>query len=254
MNKNLKNCFGNNNDFKKIRTPRFSGFLRKQFENDALMECIENIDEFLNKSQIYKDSRTTKAGVTTLGDGKEVFIKSFNNKGFSYTLKYVFRKARSFRVWYAAQAMELANTPTPTPMAAIAEYKYGIPGNSYLIREVVPNIVSTLDFFKLMRTDELLKKSYIKQIALLLKQIHDAGIYHGDAKCSNIYVSKNPQGYNYGLWDLLSCKIFENSVPIKMRMKEINHTAWSFAEISNRNSTIENEENIRQLIIKNYEA
>ena len=252
IEKEIRECFKNNIQFSNFKNHKFTGYLRREFANEALMDCIENLEEYLNKSQIFKDSRTTRAGIATLQDGKSVFIKSFNNKGLIYTAKYIFRKARAFRVWYAARAMELSGAPTPCPIAALAEYKFGIPGNSYLIREVVPNIIDTLDFFKKMENNKDLQESYINSAALLLKQIHDSGIYHGDAKCSNIYISQNDNKYTYGLWDLLSCRIFKNSVPRNYRIKELTHTAWSFAEISNREQNRVDENNIRQLFFKAY--
>jgi len=252
IEKKLKECFKNNEDFSRFKNDKFTGYLRREFINEALTECIENIEKYLKESQIFKDSRTTRAGIATLNNGKKVFIKSFNNKGLLYTLKYIFRKARAFRVWNAARAMELSGAPTPRPIAALAEYKFGIPGNSYLIREVVPNVVDTLDFFKKMENDDNLKKVYINSAALLLKQIHDSGIYHGDAKCSNIYISQNDSEFSYGLWDLLSCKIFKNSVPRNYRIKEISHIAWSFAEISNRIKETVDENDIRQQFFKAY--
>jgi serine/threonine protein kinase len=252
IKRQLTECFKENKEFAHYKNKNFTGYLRKAFLNDAVEDCIINIEEYLEKSHIFKDSRTTRAGIATLKDGKQVFIKSFNNKGALYTLKYIFRKARSFRVWYAAHAMELAAVPTPLPIAALAEYNFGIPGNSYLIREVVPDVVDTLNFFEKIKNNNDLKISYINSAAALLKQIHDAGIYHGDAKCSNIYISRKQNGYEYGLWDLLSCRIFANPVSQKLRVKELSHTAWSFSEISNRKKETVDENEIRKLFFQAY--
>ena len=234
--KEIKSCFRENDTFGHYKNKKGFGYFRKKFQSSALMECLESLDSFLDYGEIMKDSRTTKAALSELPNGKQIFIKRFNNKGTTYTLKYLFRHARPFRVWRIARAMELADVPTPMPMAAFAEYKYGIPGNAYLIREVVDNVVDTLDFFERLKNNKNLSDSFLKEIAVLFKKMHDKGIYHGDAKCSNIYVQEINGEFTYGVWDLLSCKLFNNDVNEKFREKELNHIAWSFAEISNRGS------------------
>ena len=147
-------CFKKNDDFLPFKNAKGIGIIRKKDDSDALQECIADPDKWLARSEIMKDSRTTTAGVIKLSNGEEVFIKRFNNKGFIYTLKYLFREARPFRVWKAAWAFEQNNIPTPLPMAAMADYKNGIPQNAYLIRHTVPNIISTLDFFAKLKDDK----------------------------------------------------------------------------------------------------
>lgn len=247
-------CFCNNADFLPLNLATGKAVIRKKDDSPELRECIKNPGHFLNDAEIVKDSRTTKAGLLKLPDGKEVFIKCFNRKGFLYTLKYMFREARPFRVWKAAWCFEKAGIPTPRPMAALATYKNGIPGNAYLIRNTVPDVVPTLEFFNQLMDNEQLKNSYLSAIALMIAKMHDAGIYHGDAKCSNIYVEKCGENkYSYGLWDLLSCRVFNKPLPKVWREKEISHIAWSFAEISNRQRKTVDEEDIYEQLSDEYE-
>jgi serine/threonine protein kinase len=248
----IKLCFRENDTFGLYKNKKGFGYFRKLFDEPALMECLESPDAFLDYGDIMKDSRTTKAALSELPNGKKIFIKRFNNKGTVYTAKYLFRHARPFRVWRIAWAMEQAKIPTPMPMAAFAEYKFGIPGNAYLIREVVDNVIETLDFFKLMKSDNNLSESFLKNIASLFKTMHDKGIYHGDAKCSNIFVTEKNGKFEYGVWDLLSCKLFNADVPQKFRQKELKHIAWSFAEISNRNSNVIDEIEINEKLNSYY--
>jgi len=247
-------CFADNADFLPVELAGGMAVIRKKDDSSELRKCLNNTDHWLEDSEIMKDSRTTKAGIVKLTDDKEVFIKRFNNKSFAYTLKYIFRKARPFRVWSIAWALEKAGIPTPRPMAALAKYKYGIPGNSYLIRHVAPQIIPTLEFFDKFRDNPELRESYLEAVAAMFAKMHDAGIYHGDAKCSNIYVEncKNAT-FSYGVWDLLSCRIGLNSVSKALREKEISRIAWSFAEISNRNSDTVAEFEIKKQLNKLYQ-
>ena len=246
-------CFKKNDDFLPFENAKGIGILRKKDDSDALQECIAAPDKWLARSEIMKDSRTTTAGVVKLSNGEEVFIKRFNNKGFIYTLKYLFREARPFRVWKAAWAFEQNNIPTPLPMAAMADYKNGIPQNAYLIRHVVPNIISTLDFFAKLKDDKELEESYLSDIVAMIANMHNAGIYHGDAKCSNIYIEQSEAGtYQYGLWDLLSNIVTKLPTNRDLREKELSHIAWSYAEISNRDGKCIEEETIKKLLFDKY--
>ena len=223
-----------NQDFTPINTLSGRGFLRKEFDSPELRKALDSPSSLLEEAQIFKDSRTTKAGITQLND-QEVFVKCFNNKGFGYTLKYIFRKPRPFRVWKAAWALEKAGIPTPKPIAGIAEFSMGfIPKNAFLIRESVPEIIPTLDFFKIILDDDSKREHFINTACSLYAKMHDAGIYHGDAKCSNIYVSKNKDSFDYGIWDLLSCRLETKAISPTLRIKEIARFANSFAEITSR--------------------
>lgn len=229
----LKYCFQENKDFTPLKTTRGKGFLRKDYDSSELRESLKSLPSLFDKAEIFKDSRTTKAGVTEL-DKKEVFVKCFNNKGFTYTLKYIFREPRPFRVWNAAWALEQAGIPTPKAIAAIAEFSGFIPKNAFLIRESVPNIIPTLDFFKIILEDESKREHFIKTACSLYAKMHNAGIYHGDAKCSNIYMCKKDELFEFGIWDLLSCQIEDEPINEKLRNKEIARFANSFEEITKR--------------------
>ena len=233
----LNYCFQDNEDFMPLQTLRGRGIIRKKYDSGVLRELLENPGELFNDAEIFKDSRTTKAGIVHLKipNAAELFIKSFNNKGFIYTVRYIFREPRPFRVWRAAWRLQQAGIPTPEPIAAIAEFSWGfIPGNAYMIRNVVPNIVSTLEFFKRMLPDDKLRKSFIRSALQLFAGMHNAGIFHGDAKCSNIYICEDGEEFSYGVWDLLSCQIFSEPLKPALRTKEIARFADSFAEIAGR--------------------
>ncbi len=229
-------CFDENKDFIPIVTNTGKGFIRKEYDSSVLRDALTKVDSLFDNAEIFKDSHTTKAGITTLNNS-EIFVKSFNNKGLLYSLKYIFRKPRPFRVWRAAWALEQAGIPTPKPIAALAEFAGGVfPKNAYLIREVVQDIIPTLDFFKIILADDALRANYIQSVCTLFAKMHNAGIYHGDAKCSNIYVSRSKNGgpYTYGVWDLLSCKLDNHQIDTTLRNKEIDRFTRAFSEIANR--------------------
>ncbi len=230
--------------------------VRRKDDCRELRDFIDAPERWLSRADIVKDSRSTRAGIARFADGKQVFIKRFNNRSFTYMLRYMFRQARPFREWKSAWSLEKAGIPTPRPMAAFARYRCGIPGDAYLIRASVPDVVPTVEFFARLRKSPEFAELYLASIAVMFAKMHDAGIVHGDAKCSNIYVEDCGKGrYSYGLWDLLSCRAFGRPVPVRLRHKELSHIAWSYAEISNRSGGKAVEESkIREDLIRRCEA
>lgn len=249
-------CFGDNADFAPLSGSGRIGVVRRKDDCPDLRDCLDDPERWLSRAEIVKDSRSTKAGIVRFSDGKQVFIKRFNNRSFSYTLRYMFRQARPFREWTSAWAMEKAGIPTPRPMAAFARYRCSIPGNAYLIRASVMDVVPTLEFFERLKKSPDLAKSYLDTTAAMFAKMHDAGILHGDAKCSNIYIEDCGRGrYSYGVWDLLSCKVYGRPLPARLRHKELSHFAWSYAEISKRSEGEAVEESrIREELIKRCKA
>ena len=222
-----------------INTQRGVAFLNSDFDYKEIHDIVNKPELLFENAKIYKDSRTTKAGVAEIkfnGKSEEVFLKSFNNKGFIYTIRYIFREPRPYRVIRAAEAIKSVGVSTPQPIAGIVDKKFGvIPENAYLLRESVNGIISTLDYFKIMLDNEELVVEYLDSVLAMFAKLHKSGIFHGDSKCSNVYVCKNENGsYHYGIWDLLSCQIGSTPVSQRLRDQEIARFANSFAEIAKR--------------------
>ena len=235
----LNYCFRENADFQPVNSPRRLAVIRRKDDCQELRDCLADPSKWLDRAEIVKDSRSTRAGLVKFADGRQVFIKCFNNRSLGYCLRYMFRRARPFREWASAWAMERAGIPSPRPMAALALYRWGIPGNAFLIRNSVPDVVPTTEFFNRLRASRELHDAYLNSIAAMFSKMHSAGIMHGDAKCSNIYVEDcGSNKYSYGFWDLLSCTCSPRTLTKTLRQKEVAHFAWSFAEIMNRGAEV----------------
>ncbi len=71
------------------------------------------------QTAVMKDSPTTKAGISLLpGTDIPIFWKRNNNKGLSFTLRYLFRPARVFRAASAAERFHAIGIATPRVLAA----------------------------------------------------------------------------------------------------------------------------------------
>lgn len=195
-------CFGDNATFARETAQGRVLLVRREEDSAALRACLADLDAALAKARIHKDSRSTKAGTLHLDDGREVFIKRYNNKGLRYTLRYLFRRSRPFRAWAAAWACERNGIPSPRPLAAVAVRRAGVLREAWLIRLAVSDPVSTLTYAEQVLRKPRLRDDFTGQVCALLAKMHAVGIGHGDPKLSNIYAQNDNGEFRYGVWDL----------------------------------------------------
>ena len=246
-------CFNNNSDFLRISRGVNLAIIRRSADSKAMRECLEYPEKYLDVSNIIKDSRSTKAGIATLSDGTVVFIKRYNNKGLRYTLKYMFSSAKPFRTWKAAWHLEMNGIPTPMPLAATASRTAGVLTSAYLIAESVSGIIPTLDFCEIMYKDRNIQDVFATSVASMMSKMHDAGVYHGDTKLSNIFVSEYPKRtFSFGFWDLDSVDIRSKPICENLRASELGRTVSSFIELGVKFGKNFNHDEIAGLFLKSY--
>lgn len=191
---------------------------------------LETVDASLSRGTTLKDSRTTTAAIRILPPVGPVFLKRTNSKGFRFMLRYLFRRARSFRAAAATNALIRAGIETPAVLA-VGEHRTGLLLHAgYIINEALENARSCHGL--LARTEspaELLGPLTGKAVALLT-ELHRRNIVHGDYKLSNIYWT--PDG-KPGTWDLDGAAIL--SAPSRKRMTEdLYRLASSLRQVLNK--------------------
>ena len=246
-------CMKTNRSFLVSRIGSSFIALNKNRDSEALRSCVLDPEALMKDSTVIKDSRTTKAVLATLSDGTKVFIKRYNNKGLKYTLKYMFRKARAFRAWRSAWALEACGVPTPKNFAAVSFRRFGIIKSAYLITEQLENTVSTREFYKTIQSNEQLCVQYIDDIVRMIAILHENGIIHGDLKLSNTYIQKNKEEqYNFGLWDLDGTKFSKEGISIASRRSELARIIASYIEMGMRVGVEHNQEDIENMFLGRY--
>lgn len=111
-------------------------------------------------------------------------------------------------LWAAwiAKKLESCGIPTPKVYAIGQRKNLGIITDTYIITEALLDAQSVHDLVY-AHPDKAL--STLKLAGRTLRQLHDAGVTHGDAKLANLYI----QNQKMGFWDLDSAKIFKGQVP-----------------------------------------
>ena len=182
------------------------------------------------QSVMMKDSKTTKAGISELvPSGKPVFWKRNNNKGLSFTLRYLFRPARVFRAAAAAECFQLLGIATPRVLAVgekriLCYLKYG-----YLLTDSQSDICSVTDLFQQCSKDNVdrILSSFLAYSGRVTAILHKAGVIHGDLKISNFYYTGLWSDANYGIWDLDSVRQYGSEPDRKARTRELSRLVSS---------------------------
>ena len=175
----------------------------------------EDLDSMLKNGVSLKDSPTTTAALVRFpGSDTEYFLKRNNNKGFRFTCRYLFRKARVFHAAEMAEVFENLKIRTPKAYMA-AEKKTGLYLHAgYILTEKIT--ATPIDKLLLNAEDnEAFLKTFLRWAAKTITTLHRAGIVHGDLKLINFYCDgdwKDPDN-SFGIWDLDSVRIRKKAIP-----------------------------------------
>ncbi len=227
--------------YNKFSYPGGKGIMMSNMEA-SLLPCLHHPDDYLNGGKILKDSTSTKVAIAELNDNTKIFIKRYNNKSLRYTLRYLFRAMRPFRVLKAVQKLNQLDIPTPNIFAALSIRKFNmIPASSYVIHEYWDNCLSTTEYFDLLYAEPDLFEEFCNTITGYLAKMHHAGMRHNDLKVSNICCRRNDKELIFGFWDLDGIMILNSAItPPEFIYLDIARLISSWlSHASNANLTID---------------
>ena len=228
-------CFEDGDEFSVFKTFSYCSIQEKGRCGPQLTELLKNPGPFMSKvDPVLKDSRTTFAGLIKL-DGRDFFLKRYNNKGLRHSLRYLFRTPRPLKAFRNSWLFTRCGVPVPETFAASCEWKAGLLKCGYLVCGFYTDSIATLDFHKILHADSSLKNEFASTVTDYLTRLHENGITHGDLKMSNIFVRKNESGdFSFGFWDLDAARIVNGPVSEKKRIAELARVVSSFIEIASR--------------------
>lgn len=180
--------------------------------------CTEELDSMLKNGVSLKDSPTTTASLVRFpGSDTEYFLKRNNNKGFRFTCRYLFRKARVFHAAKVAEIFENLKIRTPKVYMA-AEKKTGLYLHAgYILTEKI-NATPINKLLLNTEEKEAVMQTFLLWAAKTMTKLHRAGIVHGDLKLVNFYCDgdwKDPDN-SFGIWDLDSVHIRKKAKPMEV--------------------------------------
>lgn len=167
--------------------------------------------------QVFKHSKSCFAAEWKLpGLTFSIFYKRNPRKGLKYVLRYLFQKPRVFRAAKVTEHLLKAGIRTPDIYFCGMHRRFFLPVCGCSASEFLTGSVSVNTLMRAADTPEKIAE-ITKRAACLLKEIHAAGVYHGDYKLFNLYESDG----QFGVIDLDGSIIFRHGVPLSYRKKDL---------------------------------
>ncbi len=214
-------------DANKIKYGKFAGYVKSENLAEEIKKLLMTEPEklFTFGTHTYKDSRSAKISIVEINGEKYIF-KRHNRRGRLHTLKYIFRASRAISHWKKSIKFSMRNLPTPEILAAFEERKHGFLERSYvLLRMVGTGANSFSGHLVCLKEDPVF---YLRRLTLVLWEMHQRGIFHGDAKLSNFIPDPQVPKYMYHIVDLDGSK-FKKSVHALERISDLADFASSVA-------------------------
>ena len=199
--------------YKKLTNLKYFAF--DSSYQEKLLSIAPNIDALIDTNATLKNSKKTSAKLFSVNSdvffGKHV---RFYNKVFYSRLRYIVQPTRDLWAAWIAKKLESCGIPTPKVYAIGQRKNLGIITDTYIITEALLDAQSLHDFVYMRPNDAL---SILERGGKAIRQLHNAGVTHGDAKLANLYL----QNEKIGFWDLDSAKIFKGQVPKMLILEDL---------------------------------
>lgn len=200
-------------EYRKLTNLKYCAF--DGLYQQKLLSIAPNIDALIDTNATLKNSKKTSAKLFSV-DSDVFFGKHvrFYNKVFYSRLRYIVQPTRDLWAAWIAKKLESCGIPTPKVYAIGQRKNLGIITDTYIITEALLDAQSVHDLVYAHPDNAL---STLKLAGGTLRQLHDSGVTHGDAKLANLYI----QNQKMGFWDLDSAKIFKGQVPKMLILEDL---------------------------------
>jgi tRNA A-37 threonylcarbamoyl transferase component Bud32 len=224
--------------FKKVSKGGMRGWVRKDIFNLLPPSFFEDPVSFVQElgGEVIKDSRLRWAAIFTLSNGQRIFLKRDRSKAWIESMKYFILPSKAQKEWFIAYQFQKRYLNIPKPLGWIEKRHRGFLKESYYLSETIGSGVSFIeDSMRLRDPFSLL------ELAKVVKNIHDAGLFHKDLHGGNFLWD----GESFFLTDLHRAKIVK-SLSLSQRL-------WNLSQLFHSlRSTWEEKDQI-QFIEKYFE-
>lgn len=224
-------------------------WLAAALQEDPPLDLLIDPDALFSSRQceIIKDQRKIKVGrvpVVLGGRERQVYLKRYNVFSWRYRLASLFGYSLARRSWAGAAILLDAGFRTGQPIAAVECRRAGMLAKSFYLSEEIPGS-KTVDLYWREEMVPLRgpagfrhRRSFLRVLAELFRDLHGRSIYHNDLKDANILVCSRNGGseesfYLLDLEGIRSCRRLSRRRRVK-NLVQLNRTFGRFLYRSQR--------------------
>lgn len=185
-----KKIFRNSSQFKHIEKVTKNIVYDRQYESSEFLNIVLRPEKiFTDPNTIFLKKGRSSTVIKFNVDGKVFVLKRYNIKNGWHRLRRLGRETRATKSWRMSQHLFSEGVKTAKPVALMENKFLGFRGTSYFMMEYVPgNHIG--EYFRHMKDSN--SENYhrmAKRISMLIENLAELKITHGDLKMTNIIVS-----------------------------------------------------------------
>lgn len=199
-----RRCTKGNRYFASVSSPACRGLMSIACSSPVLIELLQDPGQafWAPGRRMIKKSNTTSSCILPAmraGDAAGIFIKRYNYQSALYALKYLVRASRGKKTWKAAHALLARGVPTPEPVAYGEKRRGRMLRESFFVTRALARAIPLSALFPeagrgSREGHPVDKADLIRRAALLVRMMHERGIWHRDLKAGNILAELMPGG------------------------------------------------------------
>lgn len=215
-----------NNNF--VVTRSIKGYLETEIDADIRKILLQNPDDlFCYATQHHKKSKRSRVSAIVL-NGKKYILKRYNLKSWFHRCRRICGPSRAWKVWKNAHLFSARGIPTPKLLASIDLGKGISYQGSFALYEYIEGASKSYETLKDYYLTQPTRQKILEKLAALLCEMHQKGIYHGDAKISNFIWVETDGKTKVSVIDLDSLRLVRN-VTNWQRLSDLKNMASSLA-------------------------
>jgi len=204
-------------------TPQGRMLRRADYSGDAAMGAIEAHCAAMDGGPGRVLKRSPETNVTLPDVAPPVCVKQFKARSFWRSVKDYIRPSPARRSWTAGLLLERLGFAAPRVMALLLPSALG--RDAFLVMSRVQGATESYAFARdiLPALSTADRRRLMESAGLFLRRLHDAGVFHGDLKASNLLIRGQERDYSFDLVDLAS-------VRRPLRLTQV-HRVHNFAQL-----------------------
>ncbi|MBL0731699.1 MAG: hypothetical protein JJW03_02440, partial [Desulfosarcina sp.] len=205
-----------------IVTPNIKGYMQNGLDRSIKSLLINNPDHIFDYVlQDFKRSKRSRISLINYNNKKYV-LKHYNVKNHFSMLRRMIFPPMAWEIWERAQLFSARNIPAPILIASVDLSKRSLYKGTLALYEYIPGMQEYKN--KLQPGLRIKSKQHeiINKLSTLILQMHNSGIYHGDARISNFLCVETGKGEKIYVVDSDSVRFVRN-ISARQRLSDLKN-------------------------------